>query len=173
MKFSVIVGVITLLVLTSGNVSACSIPDPPRFEAVAPTAERIFVFQVLTLQYHIDGDAPPYEEWVEGKIRVVENFRGDATEMSVVHFTNRWCGGLRLDVGHSYLVATNITSNPLRFELGDQTVRDISMEYNPSWPEPLRTSAVLKRLLLALNGEESYANVLGEQYLALTRPLPE
>ena len=170
MKLSIVIGALALLVLAGGHAGACSFPDPPHFEAIAPTAKRIFVFQVLTLQYHRDGNAA---EWVEGKIKVVENFRGDATEMTSVHFSNRFCGGLRLDVGHSYLVATNITSNPLRFELGDETVRDISLEYNPSWPEPVRTSAVLQRLIRALNNDGSFADVLGDQYLALTRPSPE
>ena len=151
---------------SAGSAIACSYPVPPTFEDVAPTAEH-----VVQLEYRQSRDGGMISTWIEGRVRVVETFRGDP-KFTVIRFDNGWCGGIRLDVGHSYLVVTNETDGQWQFAPGDKTVIDISLEYNPSRPDAVETSRVLQRLLRALEGRGSFRDIPRTDYYLLTSPLP-
>lgn len=151
--------------------SACTYPPPPTFEAVAPKAKHIFVFQVLQLEYRQVQEGAGYSEWIEGKVRVVETFRG-TPKFTRIHFFNGWCGGVRLDVGRSYLSSTNESGDTLYLEPADRTVIDISFEYNPSRPDAVATSRLLQKLLRALEGKGSFRDVPNPTYYELTRTVP-
>lgn len=158
------------VLMTASVADACSYPEPPKFEKVAPNAKNIFVFRVDRLEYRQSQEGSVRREWVEGTVRVVSTFRGSPTFTKII-YSNSWCGGVRLDVGRTYLIATDLLRDPLRLAPADETVLDISLEFNPIW-EPVETSPTLQRLRDALRGVGSFDDVPHEGHYLMTSPIP-
>src|SRR5512134_2866090 len=88
--------------------AACSFPEPPSFRQELESATSIFVFRLesATLKRkELEGSA--FSEWVEGQMRVVQVLKGRANAYKTLLFSTGWCGGVRLDVGHYFLIATH------------------------------------------------------------------
>jgi hypothetical protein len=61
---------------------------------------------------------------VVGRITVVRTLRGKPTAR-LIAFDNSMCGGVRLDVGHYFLVATTQNNSVLQLAPSDQSVLDL------------------------------------------------
>ena len=66
-----------------------------------------------------------------GRLRVVRVLKGKAPSIQYLSFPIGWCGGLHLDVGHYYVVATSQTGRTLQLWPGDLSVLDLGGTVSP------------------------------------------
>jgi len=145
---------------------ACEYPKPPTFEKVAPTARHIFVFRVLSLKVvrYASKEERFYDELeaVEGAISVEANIKGPQAVFEAVRFKNFVCGGVELQIGHRYLVATNQTGPVLSLVAGDRTFGNIDTEY---WfpLRPIKSNPYVLAAESAVRGTRSFSKVLDDR----------
>ncbi|MBB6092286.1 hypothetical protein HNQ60_001132 [Povalibacter uvarum] len=127
--------------------------DETAFDKVAPTASDIIAVQVEALV--LEAEHLPDWHHVRGKIRVLKHYRGSA-RFTELRYLNSMCGGLRMDVGGIYLIATNSPGPSIELNVLEAPVLQIRGPY-PADPEVvLRLDASVKRLMAALQGEADF-----------------
>ena len=145
----------------------CSYPNPPEFKEVAADATSIFVMRVLDAQLLDSGDIR-IRPSVRAEIKTIEELLGDASAFTHVTFDNLPCGGVRLDVGHYYLVFTSQTGETLRLVPADQSVLNITAEYVPGFDEQNHRRKIFATTFALIRGESSADMIDPYPYLGVT-----
>ena len=118
-------------------VFACSYPDPIPFNKAIESASSIFIFRLESAELKKKTfESGAYSEWVEGRIRITQTLKGDSSPFVSVSFSTHWCGGLRLDVGHYFLVVTDGLGPSLTFGPSDLSILDVTRWYTESEGAP-------------------------------------
>lgn len=138
-----------MFALASSATVACVGSTAPEFSTNVKTATSIFVFQ-LTAARH-----PPelMRDEVVGNMKILHVLKGPKPTFSSVRYSNSWCGGLRLDVGHFFVAATSRSGKVLELAAYDQSVVDISTSYYVGVDDPVSYSPLLTELKRAIKGK--------------------
>ena len=113
----------------SSSAFACSDPNEPSFLSSLENAENVFVFRVTSL-HMIDRRHTTKSNVIAGPIEVIKTIKGKPSFQRVAYQDIR-CGGIQLIVGHYYMVATRQSGATLAFVRGDNSVLDVSPEFDP------------------------------------------
>jgi hypothetical protein len=159
------------LLLIPGHAISCQYPATKSFREQIQTAEQIYIFRLeslaevkdrfITSERGPDGKFGPavesedYMGTVAGRIKIVRVLRGKP-QAQFIRFRTSWCGGLRLDVGHYFIVATSakgLVLTPALF--GDESILD----FRGSYSEDAETkdndkSYILRNVLPFINGKQ-------------------
>lgn len=160
---------VTLLLIT-GDAISCSYAPSKSFREQIQTADQIYIFrleslaevkdQFITSKRGLDGKLGPpvrsedYMGTVAGRIKIVRVLRGKP-QAQFIRFRTSSCGGLRLDVGHYFIVATStkgLVLTPALF--GDESI----LNFRGSYSEDAETkdndkSYILRNVLPFINGK--------------------
>lgn len=151
---------------------ACSYPEPRPFSELIQSASSIFIFRLesseLKQEKFSDG---AYSEWVEGQIRVTQNLKGNASLFRSVTFSTNLCGGLRLDVGHYFLVVTTDRGPTLELRPADLSVIDVTMSYDEARPLQSTRNGLLKTISDYVKGKPLPVPFPPESVASLTSSL--
>jgi hypothetical protein len=113
------------------SAKACEDPPPYPFDKAIRDASAVFVFRLESAEIKREYHGPTaFAEWVEGRIRVVHVFKGDASAFRGIEYNHSWCNGLRLDVGHYFVIATNATGETIQLRPRDQSIIDVSFYFS-------------------------------------------
>lgn len=162
--------------------ATCDFPPPPEFSKVAPSANRVFVFRVMSLRVREQSaqDAGPngYMIFVEADVLVKRTLRGDTSNITAVRFVNGACGGINLLIGHHYLIATTQSDEVIELKPADRTLADIDVEYDPALTssKQLDSNKYVIAAQAAIDGKQSFDTVLDEpayRSMATIPPPPE
>ena len=157
----------------SSSALACSYPEPRPFNELIQSASTIFVFRLESTELkrkEFDGGA--YSEWVEGRIRVTQTLKGNSSSFRSVTFSTHWCGGLRLDVGHYFLVVTSDRGQIVELGPSDPSIIDITDSYDESRPSQSAKTDLLGPIFDYLGGKPLPATFPPEHAASLTSSLP-
>jgi hypothetical protein len=127
--------------------SACSYEPPPSFGEQLLSATSVFVFRVESLAMTPDSISSSGQ--LAGRIRVTQVLKGSKPKQEYLSFYIGWCGGLHLDVGSYYVVATSRSGRTLALGPGDRSVLALGGRVQP----PARDRdqfGILKNVELAL-----------------------
>ncbi len=130
---------------------ACNFPPPPDFAQAVQSSDRIFVIRVL--DERISDRIAYHRPIIEGHIEVVETISGKPAQFETIEFFNTPCGGIRLDVGHHYVVFTSQSGSVLHFVPADNSVISIENEYIPGFSEQNYRYPFLKSVRAYVNKE--------------------
>jgi len=156
-----------LAVLIGSSAQACSYPAPPEFRHVVERATAIFVMRVLDSRLMPSRESTR-REWVEADIEVVEELLGHVSDFKRLEFDNLPCGGVRMDVGHYYLVYTDQVGDTLRLVPADPSVLNITAEYSRWFPEQNHKFPALAATMAFIRGEHGAESIDPYPYLELT-----
>ena len=109
---------------------ACVEPDTPTFRNSLDSAESVVVVRLISLGL---ANTSQNSRDLAGKLQTVHVLKG-SPKFQLLRHQAVWCGGLNLQVGHYYLVATRQSGNVLRLQRGDRSIVDISDDYAISIP---------------------------------------
>ena len=126
---------------------ACSYPPRVSFPEALPASQHVFVFQIVSAAVVPAVDSTR----IVAKIRIVESLKG-SPRYTHVAYSNRWCGGNRLDVGHFFVIATSQTGSRLELEPADRNVLDITRAYYERNPTATQRAGLLPAIKRALTG---------------------
>ena len=133
---------------------ACSYPEPPTFREAIESASNIVIFRLESAEVkRKDFPDSSYSEWIEGKIRVTQSLRGDSSKFRTIEFSTGWCGGLRLDVGHYFLVATGDMGPAISLAPSDPSILDITRWYDETRPTESAGTDLLRPIFRYVSGE--------------------
>jgi hypothetical protein len=157
------------LLLIPGHAISCQYPIPKSFHDVIQAADQIYVFRLESLAQvkdhgfssKRDSDGKfsqiEYDEYmgrVAGKIKIVRVLRG-APRAQFITFDTSSCGGLRLDVGHYFLVATSANNVVLTPVPGDESILDFKGDYSENAETKVNDkSYILRNVLAFINGKQ-------------------
>ena len=113
----------------SGGAEACTDPREPSFLASLETGTSVFVFRVTSLRM-IDRRADFNPNVISGPIEIVRTIKG-TPPFKRVAYQDISCGGIQLIVGHYYIVTTRQSASVIAFVRGDNSVLDVSNEFDP------------------------------------------
>jgi hypothetical protein len=136
------------VLLLPSTALACSLPTRESFPEALPEAKHVFVFQVVSAAVSPAADSTQ----VVAKVRIVETLKG-APRFTHLVYSNRWCGGNRLDVGHLFLVATSQHGAHLNLGTADRTVLDITRGYYEGNPAATHRAGLIPAVVGALQGK--------------------
>ena len=156
------------LALMSQHAMSCSNPPPKSFHERIQTADNVYIFRLETLaqvkervsysERGSDGKFGPVEDSDEymglaaGRIRVVRVLRG-TPHARFIKFSTRECGGLRLDVGHYFLVATTDNGTVLSPVASDRAIIDLRDSYSEQVDRKVNDKQnILRTVLGFING---------------------
>jgi len=141
--------------LAPGFGHACSqSADGMAFDKIAPNASDIMAVQLESLALEPNAVVIGDQHAFRGTIKVLKHFRGSG-EFTDIKYLNSRCGGLRLDVGAIYLIATNAA--PPTIELNTLAPSILHLPFFAFDPElVLRVSPTVKQLEAALKGEGTF-----------------
>ncbi len=143
-----------ITLLLPSPASACSYPEPPSFKEALESASNVFIFRLESAEVKRKAvGETAYTEWIEGRIRVTQDLQGDSSLFESVVFSTSWCGGLRLDVGHYFLVATDSSGPTLKLRPLDPSILDVSLWYSELVSEDWYKSDLLWPIFEYLNGK--------------------
>src|SRR6185312_14099172 len=152
---------------------ACSYPEPRPFSELIQSASSIFIFRLESSELkHEKFPGGAYSEWTEGRIRVTQSLKGNASLFRSVTFSTDWCGGLRLDVGHYFLVVTTDRGPTLKLRPSDLSIIDVTMSYDAARPLQSAKNGLLKPISDYLDGKPLPVPFPPEDVAALTSSLP-
>lgn len=155
------------------RVLACSYPKPKPFSELIQRASSIFIFRLESSELkHEKFPGGGYSEWMQGHIRVAQTLKGNASLFRSVTFSTSWCGGVRLDVGHYFLVVTSARGPTLELRPSDLSIIDVTMSYDESNPSRSVTNGLLKPISDYLDGKPLPVPFPPEDVALLTSPLP-
>jgi hypothetical protein len=135
------------LTLLATPALACRYSPPPPFEKVLLSASNVYVFTVDSLVIHKDDG---YNGRAAGKIRVLKVLKGSRPGATYISYPVGWCGGMHLDVGNSYVVATSQTGRILQFAPGERSVLDLGSRLLPRNDESKDLYGILDQVNTAL-----------------------
>ena len=125
--------IVKLLVMMPllGEAFACDYDPPMPFEEVVENAQHIAVVQILSqeLTDRIELRRPV----IVGRLQLIEVLLGEP-DFKSVEFSNVPCGGVRLDVGHYYVMFTSQTGPVLRLVPADNSLIGLAGQYSPLNP---------------------------------------
>ena len=132
---------------------ACSYPVPKPFSQELRLASSVLIVRLESAHLQESG-------LVLGKIRIVQSLKAPKNKVrpyEAIQFSTRSCGGLRLDVGHYFLVATDDDGSTIQLGPSDQSIIDLTGYYKESRKDESSRTALLHPIYDFLAG----------------RPLPE
>ncbi len=171
---------VTAIMLLAGvlpplPVLACSYPEPVSFKEAIANASSIFIFSLESAEVKRKNfDDGSYAEWIEGRIRVAQTLRGDSSPFKSIRFSTSWCGGVRLDVGHYFLVVTNLGGTEIKLSPADQSIIDITTSFDESRLDASAHTDLLRPIHDFLSGKplpENFPSPYVMEYTS-TVPLP-
>jgi len=109
---------------------------------------------------------------VIGDIRLLHVLKGKKPSFSSIHYSNGWCGGLRLDVGHYFVAATSRSGTVLELDAYDQSVVDISASYHEDLADPIGNSEHLLEIKKALRGQPLSRSVFDNRTIYYSQTIP-
>lgn len=109
---------------------ACVEPDTPTLRESLDSATSVAIVRLMSLGL---ADTSQNSRDLVGKLQTVRVLKG-SPQFQLLRHRAISCGGLNLQVGHYYLVATRQSGNVLRLERGDRSIVDISSDYAPTIP---------------------------------------
>jgi hypothetical protein len=154
---------------------ACSYSEPPSFRQELQSATAIFVFRLESVALkRKERTGGAYSEWVEGQLRVVQVLKGQANTFKSLSFSTETCGGVRLDVGHHFLVATHGQGTSIDLTPDDRSILDVSMLFDSSRSRLISDDPMVKPIFDFLAGKPLPADyppkVLSDATSILPRP---
>ena len=114
---------------------ACVEPETPTLRASLDSATSVVVVRLISLGL---ADTSQNSHDLAGKLQIIRALKG-SPQFQLLRHEAVPCGGLNLQVGHYYLVATRQTGSILRLQRGDRSIVDISEDYALTSP-PKRTA---------------------------------
>jgi hypothetical protein len=138
--------------LAPSDASACSYPKPVEFNEAVEGSTSIFVMRVHDAKL-IDSTQAGTRPFVRAEIEIIEELLGSARHFRYTTFDNLPCGGVRLDVGHYYLVFTHQAGDTLRLVPADQSVLNITVEYVPGSDQQNHNRKLFASTLAFIRGE--------------------
>ena len=155
-----VIAALIAIVLLSSRGYACSCMQDSFNEESAKAADRILIFRLLEAKIESD---PPQSGYVRnpnlnGNVRVVESIRGNGWGVTKIRFQNSSCCGIRLDVGHYFIVFTSQEGDAL--DLTEDLVVDIDDKYFEGTPENYSEKGIVGKVNLMLRGEVGLEDVL-------------
>jgi hypothetical protein len=170
MKSSAVVLVATLIAC-SAEAAACSYPPPESFAASASSASVAFVFQVVSASVEIDpATGEPNSNRVVASIRITEILKG-SPQFARVAFSNSWCGGNRLDVGHFFVAVTSQSGIQFNLVAADRSVLDITRAYREHDPAATARAGAISKIRAALSGHPLPAGFPTPEQIEATQTL--
>ena len=137
----------------TADAAACSYPPPPSFADSIASATSAFVFQVVSATVETDlATGGRNSSRVVATIRITEVLKG-SPQFKQVAFSNSWCGGNRLDVGHFFVVATSQSGPQLSMAAADRSVLDITRAYREHDPAATARAGAIPKIRAALSGK--------------------
>jgi hypothetical protein len=137
------------------------------------SASSIFIFRLESSELKQEKFSDDtYSEWVEGRVRVTQTLKGNASLFRSVTFSTNWCGGLRLDVGHYFLVVTTDRGPTLELRPADLSVIDVTMSYDAAHPLQSARNGLLKPISDYVKGKPLPVPFPPEGVASLTSSLP-
>jgi hypothetical protein len=119
-------------------------------------ATDIVAVQVESLALDPDNLWPGDGHTFRGKIRVLKHYRGSG-EFVDIKFRNDRCGGLRIDVGGIYLIATTSAQPTIELNSHAAPILHLSGFFTFDPDAVLRLSNTIKQLEAALRGDGTFA----------------
>ncbi len=170
---------VTAIMLLAGvlplPVLACSYPEPVPFKEAIANASSIFIFRLESAEVRRQNfDDGSYDEWIEGRIRVAQTLRGDSSPFKSIHFSTRQCAGVRLDMGHYFLVVTDSDGTEIKLSPADQSIIDVTTSFNESRLDVSAHTDLLRPIHDFLSGKplpENFPSPYVMEYTS-TVPLP-
>jgi hypothetical protein len=122
------------------------------FDEVVENARHIVVIQILSqeLTERVEFDRP----LIAGQVQIIEVLAGEPA-LREIEFSNSVCGGVRLDVGHYYVVFTTESGPVLRLVPADNSLIPLAGEYIPELPAQNYKNRFLKSVRDYVNGDIS------------------
>jgi hypothetical protein len=148
------------ILLIPGHAYSCQFDIPKSFREVIQTADQIYIFRLESLA-EVKDRAFSEEGWIDiyagsvaGKIKIVRILRGKP-EAKFIRFSTSMCGGIRLDVGHYFLVATSDKGIVLTPVAADQSILDFRESYSEDGEAKINDkSYILRNVLPFINGKQ-------------------
>jgi hypothetical protein len=176
------------LVFAPGAARACSYPYAPSFHEAIQGADQIYIFRidslaqvkdrVVTGKVHRDGkpgavtEADEYIGRVAGRITVLRVLRGKPQARFITFSTSR-CGGLRLDVGHYFLVATSSKGHVLAPVPADRSIIDLQGTYFVGADSQVNDSQpILRTVLDFIDGKQLPLDFPSSDIVQYTQAVP-
>ena len=125
--------ILAIVIATSGFTNpswACVEPETPTLRTSLDSAESVVVVRLMSLGL---ANTSQNSRDLAGKLQTIRVLKG-SPQFQLLRHQAVPCGGLNLQVGHYYLVATRQSGNVLRLQRGDRSIVDISDDYAPSSP---------------------------------------
>lgn len=104
---------------------ACPQPDAPTFVQNLDRANHVYVFRLMSLEV---ADGEPWYSTLSGRINVVRTLKGGTPKASAVTYSIECCNP-KLIVGRYYLAAVSNDTAVLELVRGDQSVIDVSDDF--------------------------------------------
>ena len=154
-------------------VLACSYPEPVPFKEAIENASSIFIFRLESAEVrrknHDDGS---YAEWIEGRIRVAQTLKGESSPFKSIRFSTSWCGGVRLDVGHYFLVVTDSVGAEIKLSPADQSIIDVTTYFDESRLDLSARTDLLRPIHDFLSGKPLPENFPSPYVMEYTSTIP-
>ena len=148
--------IVAMASLSPGVSHACSQSvDARAFDKVAPGASDIVAVQVESLALEPNAMEIQDQHTFHGRIRVLKHYRGSGEFTDIKYWNSRF-GGLRLDVGGIYLIATSLQSTTLDLNTPAAPILHLSGFFTFDPDLVLRLSPTVKQLEAALKGEGTF-----------------
>jgi hypothetical protein len=93
-------------ILFSGLALACQCAYEPMSDNSVKAAKNIFVFRLISAEIANKASTDGTDSTILATIQIVDVVRGSAAYKKI-YFSNHWCCGSRLDVGHFYAAFTS------------------------------------------------------------------
>jgi hypothetical protein len=155
-----VIGALTLYFLLSSLACASSCMQSFFDERSVLEADHVFIFRLLDAKVEAD---PPLNAYARnpysiGTIRIIDVLKGDGRGVKSVRFQNSSSCGIRLDVGHYFVVFTSQSERIL--DLSEELVVDIDEKYFEGAPEMYSETGPVGRINLMLRGDLTLDEVL-------------
>ena len=98
--------IILCAMLFSGLAFACQCAYEPMSDSSVKAAKNIFVFRLISAEIANKASIDGTDSKVIATIQAVDVVRGKAMYKKI-YFSNHWCCGSRIDVGHFYAAFTS------------------------------------------------------------------
>jgi hypothetical protein len=155
-----VIAALLACLLLSSKCYACSCQQDTFSEKEAQAASRVFIFRLVDARIESDPPKSGYARNpnLNGNIRVVESLKGNNWGVKNVRFQNSSCCGIRLDVGHYFIVFSSQEGDVI--DLSEELVVDINDKYFEGSPENYSEKGIVRKVNLMLRRELSLEDVL-------------
>jgi hypothetical protein len=141
---------------------ACQTPVTPTFMDNLDHASHVYVFRLMSLEV---GDRDAWYSTLNGRINVVRILKGGTPKTSGLSYSISCCNP-RLMVGRYYLAAVSSDTTTLELIAGDQSIIDVSDDFNTTGGAG--TSGAIEPVQQHLAGQPLPADFPGEYRLEAT-----